>query len=332
MLIDSVGEERKTSQDVGTTRLKGKRYRDAQENAEDDAPDQKPVKQGKSEPKSEKGVLFREVEVIIPPFFKTPPSGSSSGSDMDDVNEVPTRKRATSSRPKRKSAAARKVMEISDEEMDEGKDGSDYHATPPPTEPEETTSDEDESVADSDSDSKVETRKKSRVAPKQVAKKSQKRIVSDDEDDGVSSDGPVTNKKRKAPAAPAKTAKRSKVSKDKPRKEVKAKPNRELSDPWKLKDARREWDDMLCPPLEMFHFARVVIDEYTYLSGRALSMINKISADRHWVLSGTPPTHNFAAVKSIAQFLNLHLGVDDDGDGHEKSQEIKKRRTEQTGL
>ena len=50
---------------------------------------------------------------------------------------------------------------------------------------------------------------------------------------------------------------------------------------------------------------------------------------RRWVLSGTPPIHDFASLKTIAAFLDIHLGVDDDGEG--QSEQIKKRRREQTG-
>jgi len=79
----------------------------------------------------------------------------------------------------------------------------------------------------------------------------------------------------------------------------------------------------------MFHFARKVVDEYTYLDGKIHASVTRITADRHWVLSGTPPIHDFAAVKTIAAYLNLHLGIDDDNEG--KSVEVKKRRREQTG-
>ena len=86
---------------------------------------------------------------------------------------------------------------------------------------------------------------------------------------------------------------------------------------------------MKSPPLEMFHFERLVIDEYTYLNGKILSMVSKLTATRRWVLSGTPPIHDFASLKTIAAFLDIHLGVDDDGEG--QSEQIKKRRREQTG-
>jgi hypothetical protein len=65
------------------------------------------------------------------------------------------------------------------------------------------------------------------------------------------------------------------------------------------------------------------------LDGKVHSLITNLTAERRWVLSGTPPIHDFAAVKTIAAFLNIHLGVDDDGEG--QSAEVKKRRREQTG-
>jgi hypothetical protein len=104
------------------------------------------------------------------------------------------------------------------------------------------------------------------------------------------------------------------------------------SDPWKLgsRVVQNEWTYMQAPPFEMFHFSRVVVDEYTYLDGKIHSLVTNLTAERQWVLSGTPPIHDFAALKTIAAFLNIHLGVDDDGEG--QSTEVKKRRREQTGM
>ena len=58
-------------------------------------------------------------------------------------------------------------------------------------------------------------------------------------------------------------------------------------------------------------------------------MITKLRGDHRWVLSGTPPTHDFGSVKTIAAFLDIHLGIDDEGEG--KSEMVKKRIREQTG-
>lgn len=127
----------------------------------------------------------------------------------------------------------------------------------------------------------------------------------------------AATKKRKAEDDDARPAKKQK--------------RREDTDPWKLRSpaVRREWSQMRAPPLEMFHFARKVVDEYTYLDGKIHSMVTNITAERHWVLSGTPPIHDFGALKTISAFLNLHLGVDDDGEG--QSIQVKKRKREQTG-
>ena len=136
----------------------------------------------------------------------------------------------------------------------------------------------------------------------------------DDEKPKGKGKGKPPAKKRKAEAKPPKPKKK-----------------REESDPWKLNTSavQNSWKKMQAPPLEMFYFARKVIDEYTYLDGKVLSMVTRIQAERHWVLSGTPPIHDFGALKTISAFLNIHLGVDDDNEG--QSLQVKKRKREQTG-
>jgi SNF2 family DNA or RNA helicase len=107
---------------------------------------------------------------------------------------------------------------------------------------------------------------------------------------------------------------------------------RTWKDSWKLKTpaVRNNWRKMQAPPLEMFHFNRLVVDEYTYLEGKIHAVITSINADHRWVLSGTPPIHDFAAVKTIAVFLGIHLGVDDDAEGN--TEFVKKRKREQTSI
>ena len=128
--------------------------------------------------------------------------------------------------------------------------------------------------------------------------------------------------------APAKKPRKRKTDNDE---EKPKKKRREDFDPWKLKtpQVRKDWEQLRAPPLEVFHWARKVIDEYTYLEeAPQLPLIARLTADRHWVLSGTPPIHDFSALKTIAAFMNVHLGVDDDGEG--KSDRVKKRLREQT--
>ncbi|KAJ7255504.1 hypothetical protein B0H12DRAFT_1113809 [Mycena haematopus] len=143
--------------------------------------------------------------------------------------------------------------------------------------------------------------------------------VSDTEDDK-----PVPKTKKRS----AKQRTESEEDDDAP--PSKKKKKRVDNDPWKLETpaVKRDWTQMRAPPLEMFHYSRKVVDEYTYLDGKVHSLITNLSAERHWVLSGTPPVHDFAALKTISAFLGIHLGVDDDGEGH--SVEVKKRRREQT--
>lgn len=63
------------------------------------------------------------------------------------------------------------------------------------------------------------------------------------------------------------------------------------------------------PPLEMFYFARKVVDEYTYLDHRDVPTVQAIKARCSWVLSGTPPLESFDDVKGIAAYLGVHLGA-----------------------
>lgn len=72
------------------------------------------------------------------------------------------------------------------------------------------------------------------------------------------------------------------------------------------------WNQMRNPLLHMFHFDRVVLDEYTYLEDAELRLVSRIPATNRWLLSGTPRTGDFSEVKTIASFLGVHLGIDDD--------------------
>lgn len=45
--------------------------------------------------------------------------------------------------------------------------------------------------------------------------------------------------------------------------------------------------------------------------------------------STQPPIHDFGAVKTIAEYIDVHLGIDDEAEG--KSAQVKKRTREQTG-
>ena len=94
-------------------------------------------------------------------------------------------------------------------------------------------------------------------------------------------------------------------------------------DPWKLKAIRNnQWTTMKSPPLEMFHWNRVVVDEFTYLKLRSRAAVHMGLVSKYrWSLSGTPPISHFADVKSIAASIGVHLGV------HESTVDNKAKAT-----
>ncbi|KAI9820425.1 MAG: hypothetical protein M1832_003758 [Thelocarpon impressellum] len=105
-------------------------------------------------------------------------------------------------------------------------------------------------------------------------------------------------------------------------------------DPFSLsgKAARGRWTEMKCPLFQMFHFNRVVVDEYTYVAGKDHTCTVNLSANARWVLSGTPPLEDFADIKSISVFLGINLGVDDDAAGFIKAKTIKTMQKERTAV
>jgi hypothetical protein len=91
------------------------------------------------------------------------------------------------------------------------------------------------------------------------------------------------------------------------------------------------------PLLHLFHFNRVVVDEYHYLNDdKKLSnvlasvSVKRITALKRWVLSGTPALANFSDVDQIASYLGVRLGRYHFGDGVETTQSDKARRSDQT--
>lgn len=75
-------------------------------------------------------------------------------------------------------------------------------------------------------------------------------------------------------------------------------------------------------------FRRVIADEFTYLEKRTLAAVLRLTSCYKWVLSGTPPVNDFPAIRSIATFMGIHLGVQDDAEGTTVQQ--KARAKEQT--
>ncbi|GAA5867419.1 hypothetical protein JCM3774_002898 [Rhodotorula dairenensis] len=88
-------------------------------------------------------------------------------------------------------------------------------------------------------------------------------------------------------------------------------------DEWDLLStaARKDWTQIRGPPLPVFSWARVVLDEFSYTEGASLVGIHTCRGRARWILSGTPPLRDFSEVKSIASLLDVHLGIDDQNEG-----------------
>lgn len=76
--------------------------------------------------------------------------------------------------------------------------------------------------------------------------------------------------------------------------------------------SKQPWETVKGVPLHVFAFNRLVFDEFTYASIDRLNQLLALQTRSRWVLSGTPPLNDFADVNTIAPFLGVHLGIDDD--------------------
>lgn len=250
----------------------------------------------------------------------------TSDDDEESQSEAASKQASSSKKAKSttKSSKKRRVVKR------DSSPSSDYRGSS--SEEEDDDSDVEMSSLDDDDDESPKAKlskssKKAKVIskPKSAPKGRSKVKASEDtgNEDDMEVDEPVTKTGKKQ-------ASKRKAADDTERPAKKAK--RTDSDPWKLgsRAVKSDWTLMQAPPFEMFHFARVVVDEYTYLDGKVHALVTNLTAERQWVLSGTPPIHDFGALKTISAFLNIHLGVDDDGEG--QSAEIKKRLREQTGM
>jgi hypothetical protein len=143
---------------------------------------------------------------------------------------------------------------------------------------------------------------------------------------------PATTSGRKRKAADSGVEEDDEKRPAKKAKTTAPKKSRVEMNPWKLNspNVQKDWTQMHAPPLDMFHFHRVVVDEFTYTKKEHVShaIVTRLSANCRWVLSGTPPIGDFASVKGIAAFLGIHLGIDDDAEG--TTEEVKARTQDKT--
>ena len=109
-------------------------------------------------------------------------------------------------------------------------------------------------------------------------------------------------------------------------------PAAEKPDPFGLKSgaARLNWQHVNCPLFQLFEFNRIVVDEFTYIKDKDFLFVTTLNAQRRWVLSGTPPLEDFADVKTIARFLGVNLGVEDDAVGVLRNRNIRAIRKDRT--
>ncbi|PCH36338.1 hypothetical protein WOLCODRAFT_166855 [Wolfiporia cocos MD-104 SS10] len=363
-VMDAIREGRKLDDDesnffMPTKRLKGKNYREAAEAVgEPVAPSSSSSPSGPAyNPRS--GLV---VEVVIPKrksksiTSSSAATSSAASSSANESSEAETTEadgdESDAPRPRRRRAVPRRPIVLSDDDED-GQEDDDFEPDeeqPQPKRPakkafyakrskksskssdyeessaEETPSeDEDAIMNSSDDDRRKKAAQKSKAKPKAKGKGKKSAATSEDEHK-MDIDEPAASKGKSKKAAGKRKAD------DDDKRPAKKQKRREDTDPWKLNSraVKSDWTQMQAPPLEMFHWSRKVIDEYTYLDGKIHSMVTKLTAERHWVLSGTPPIHDFGALKTISAFLDLHLGVDDDGEG--QSAMIKKRKRDQTAV
>ncbi|KAK7025211.1 helicase C-terminal domain-containing protein [Favolaschia claudopus] len=338
-------------------RLKGKAYREAAEKkAAEKTAEKKATASDSPEVKSPRSPSGLQVEVVIPL-----PPGRKAGKDMplsdasSSASEKPDDDSDSDVPQKRvRRAASKKVIIVSDDESEEDvkpkkkkkasakkrvrakksdSDDEDYSAKDSASESEEEDTPLDTSVAGSDDEDDVPKAGTKRKAPAEKATSVKSRKASAKSTPSrasrETSEASDTEEDKPAPKGKKRSAKKP-AGTDDDEPPAKKQKKRVDNDPWKLETpaVKRDWTQMKAPPLEMFHYSRKVVDEYTYLDGKVHSLVTNLTAERHWVLSGTPPVHDFAALKTISAFLGIHLGIDDDGEG--QSVEVKKRRRELT--
>lgn len=245
-----------------------------------------------------------------------------SDDESSAESEPKVRKKAVKAKPskipaKKSSKSKRKATSDDDDFIVVGSDDEDEAGNVSGSDSYHSSASEDEDAKPGKS--KGKPKPKPKIVPERAS--SPPSSTTGTEDDSMAVDEPAVKVAKKG-------VKRKSANGDEP---PAKKQKRVDTDPWKLesKPVKKDWTQMKAPPLEMFHFARKVVDEYTYLDGKVLSLVTKLAAGRQWVLSGTPPTHDFGALKTISAFLDIHLGIDDDGEG--QSAEIKKRKRDQTG-
>ncbi|CAG7963452.1 unnamed protein product [Penicillium olsonii] len=88
-------------------------------------------------------------------------------------------------------------------------------------------------------------------------------------------------------------------------------------------DKNQDWRSVKAALVHAFSFNRLIIDEYTYAGEERQASLVGLRARSKWILSGTPALDEFADIKSIARYLGVHLGIDDDADCDKPSHNLR---------
>lgn len=106
-------------------------------------------------------------------------------------------------------------------------------------------------------------------------------------------------------------------------------PNWNLRKDFNIRDGNKTqgFGNIKIPVLHAFSFNRLVIDEFTYADKDRLDPFFALQARSKWILSGTPAHSDFTDINTIARFLGVHLGIDND-----ELHPVRRRSTYELGV
>lgn len=163
---------------------------------------------------------------------------------------------------------------------------------------------EKEAIAKAVQDAAREARKKAQEIISDSAGEEEEEVDEDEDDEDEEEDGKSKKKTNKKDTKGKKAASKD-VKEDKKMKAG--------EDPWGLgtREVEKDFQNLTCPPFELFEWGRLVVDEFTYVKEADHCVLTNLRANARWCLSGTTPIEKFYDVKSVASFLGIHLGVNE---------------------
>ena len=215
---------------------------------------------------------------------KTTPKSTPVKKQKATPKSTPVKKQKTTPKPtpvKKTATPVKKATEDDEVASSPRRTTPKRAASKPVTYAEDDVADDDSDFlmdSEEETDEEFESVRRRKTAKAKSAAKAKKRTKVDDEDDEEGEEFDVVDK-----------------------------------DHWGLdtREVRADWTEMMSPPLEMFHWRRVVVDEFTYLKPSDRCVVLGLKAEARWVLSGTPPVGAFAEIKDTAALLGTNLGSDE---------------------